>query len=328
MVGPDGEGSSAAGLPVPAMGGPQVCEGWRVRVCDLAGHTRGAGVLVDTDLVLTAADVLGDRHDPTPDGPPRAAVTVAFPAARSGGAVPAAVHVADVAAGTAVGRLALLHLASQSPAGPARLAACGEPGNRPVLVHGYPPRLAEGIWARARAAGGRAPGSGCIQLAADTVPCPRIGRGFRGAGVLDAHSGAVIGIVVAEDPTAAAPHAWMLPIEAAIEVFPALTRQLAAARPLRRGWLFDLLDTMLAVPAVADDRSREQIICLLRRDIGATIGRRPNARLDTWAILQTCLNFPNGLPELLEAIRAVEGDSVPMLRLIRGVAEVPVDAMP
>jgi hypothetical protein len=143
--------------------------------------------------------------------------------------------------------------------------------------------------------------------------------------VLDAQSGAVIGIVVAEDPTAAAAHAWMLPVEAVIEAFPALIGQLAEPRPLRRGWLFDLLDTLLAVPAVADERSRDQIVRLLRPDIGTTISRRSNARLDTWAVLQTCLSFQDGLAELVDAIRAVEGESFPLLRLTQQAAGVPAD---
>jgi hypothetical protein len=324
MVTLDGAQPGTAGMSVPSPGGPQVCDGWRVRVCDAAGHTRGAGILVEADLVLTAADVLGDRHDRAGGGR-LSTVTAAFPGTRVGDRRQPLARIASVSTGAATGRLALLHLAGRSPAGPALLAACGEPGNRPVLVHGYPPRLADGVWARARAAGAPAPGSGCIQLAADTVPCPRIGRGFRGAGVLDARSGAVIGIVVAEDPTAAVPHAWMLPVEAVIEAFPALVGQLAEPRPLRRGWLFDLLDTMLAVPAVADERSRDQIVRLLRPDIATTISRRPNAHFDTWAVLQTCLNFPDGLTELVDAIRAVEGETLPLLRLAQQAAAVPAD---
>lgn len=348
MVVADGghAGSTGAGA-VPGVSGlPRdrrpVSDGWRVRVCDRAGHTRGAGVLIDADLVLTAANVLADRHQAAGD-----AVTVAFPASGARGVkVPASRvrppaqrpddrpadrpdHGPDGRSGgwaAYADRFALLRLSRPPAATPVRLARCGEPGNRAVSLYGYPRGMTDGVWARARACGDPAPTSGCIQLAADTVPAQRIGRGFRGAGVLDVRSGAVIGIVVAEDPASTAHRAWMLPVEAAAPAFPAVTGLIAAGPVLRRGWLLDLLDTLLAVPSVADQRTRDQIVSLLRPDIAATVRRHPAAHFDTWAILRICLTFPDGLPELVEVIRVFEGDSIPMLQLARAVAHLPTEA--
>jgi hypothetical protein len=296
--------------------GPRTADSWRVRICDRAGHTHGAGVLVDADLVLTAASVPADHHPVLHIAP-----TAAVRREHGGERRISAVRVPPAAAGNST-QFALLRLNERAVASPARLAPCRAPANRPVSLYGYPRGLTGGVWARARVCDGPSP-TGCVPLAADTEPSTRIGRGFRGAGVLDPRSGAVIGIVVADDAAAGTYRAWMRPIEAAADPYPALAGLITAPRPLRRGWLYELLEVLLAVPAVADPASRDQIVRLLRPDIAAAVPRHPAARFDVWAVLRTCLLYPDGLPELVEVIRVFEGDSIPMLQLSRAAAQLP-----
>jgi Effector-associated domain 2 len=89
---------------------------------------------------------------------------------------------------------------------------------------------------------------------------------------------------------------------------------------LRRAGLFRVLDAALAVPALADDRSRSMIVQLLRPDIATSVPRHQVASFDVWAILRTCSNHPGGLAELLDVVRAFEGDSVSMRRLSDDIA--------
>jgi hypothetical protein len=91
---------------------------------------------------------------------------------------------------------------------------------------------------------------------------------------------------------------------------------------MRRAPLFRLLEVALAVPALADDRSRHMIVQLLPADVSRSVQRYQAARYDVWAILRTCSNYPDGLAGLLDVVRAVEGDSVPVRRLADDIAEL------
>jgi hypothetical protein len=97
---------------------------------------------------------------------------------------------------------------------------------------------------------------------------------------------------------------------------------------MRRAWLFRVLDAALAVPALADDRSRGMVLQLLRPDIATSVQRHQVPRFDLWAILRTCSNHPDGLAELLEVVSAFERDSVSMRRLSEAVAEQPRPDVP
>jgi Effector-associated domain 2 len=95
---------------------------------------------------------------------------------------------------------------------------------------------------------------------------------------------------------------------------------------MRRAPLFRLLEAALAVPALADDRSRNMIVALLPPDVARSVQRYQAARYDVWAILRTCSNYPDGLADLLDVVRAFEGDSGSMRRLSADIAELPPDS--
>jgi len=88
-----------------------------------------------------------------------------------------------------------------------------------------------------------------------------------------------------------------------------------AREPRQRDRLFELVDCFLEVPSVADPGSREQVLRLLDADVTAAIPRHPSARFDVLSIIRTCLNYPNALDDLVVAVRALEGDSLPMRHL-------------
>jgi class 3 adenylate cyclase len=99
--------------------------------------------------------------------------------------------------------------------------------------------------------------------------------------------------------------------------------------------LFEIVDRLLDVPIMATQEGREQMVGLLRRDIATRIPRRAQARLDTYSILRTCLDFPEGLAELVGLVRIFAGESVPMRaleetidRLTSGPADMPPPCPP
>jgi hypothetical protein len=74
--------------------------------------------------------------------------------------------------------------------------------------------------------------------------------------------------------------------------------------------LFEIVDRLLDIPIMATQDGREEVVARLRREIAVRIPRRAQAHLDTHAILRTCLDYPEGLQELLDLVRAFAGESV------------------
>jgi hypothetical protein len=79
--------------------------------------------------------------------------------------------------------------------------------------------------------------------------------------------------------------------------------------------LFDLVDALLAVPAVSETGSRQQLISFLRPEIATAVPYHPAARPHVVALVQTCLRHDGCLVELIEAVRGFDGPSIPVLRL-------------
>lgn len=87
-----------------------------------------------------------------------------------------------------------------------------------------------------------------------------------------------------------------------------------------RAALFELVDRLLDVPVMAREQGREEVVRALRREIGGAITRHPEARLDAYSILGTCLDYPGGLQELLDVLKGFAGGSMPMHRLEQAIA--------
>ncbi len=94
------------------------------------------------------------------------------------------------------------------------------------------------------------------------------------------------------------------------------------ARQVPPTMIFEMVESFLDVPVVADTRGREQLVLALRKEIAAVIPRFPEARMDVWSILRTCLDFPAGLADLMDAVRLFAGDSLAVCDLERVVARL------
>ncbi len=75
---------------------------------------------------------------------------------------------------------------------------------------------------------------------------------------------------------------------------------------------FDMVERFLSIRVIADTHGRDELVLALRKEIAAVIPRYPNARMDMWGILRTCLDFPAGLAELMTLVRKFAGDSLPV----------------
>ena len=86
------------------------------------------------------------------------------------------------------------------------------------------------------------------------------------------------------------------------------------------GGLAPLVDTLVAVPGFQSIDFRDELVTLLRQEIGNSIPRFNRARLEAASLVQTCARFPGGLTELQEAIRLCAGE-VPEVRAFAAAVE-------
>ena len=79
--------------------------------------------------------------------------------------------------------------------------------------------------------------------------------------------------------------------------------------------IFSVVDALLRLEAIADEGARREVLRLLPAEIAGAIPHHAVPRVQVLAIVRTCLSYEGGLRELLEAVRAVERDSVGMREL-------------
>jgi hypothetical protein len=309
---------------------------WRVRVSARTGPV-GAGVLVASDAVLTCAHVVASAlaADPPatgapsvdPAGPaPAGTVTVDFPGSTVDTPVSTMVSAwVPVAAGGG-GDLALLCPTGQLPGDvrPARLRYQREAAGRRVRAFGYPAGLSGGVWTRGELVGAGGPWRGWVQVDGLGGSGRPVSAGFSGAGVVDDESGSVLGILVASDRQRETRVAWMIPAAVIAEQLPLpgaptaagpapvahqpVAHDLVTRRPSTAD-LQRLARALAAVPVIANPATRQQVVRGLRPAIANTAPRYPETLVDLYSILQTCLDHPGGLTELMSVIRGFESDS-------------------
>ncbi|MEU9871521.1 hypothetical protein AB0C87_27165 [Actinomadura sp. NPDC048021] len=86
--------------------------------------------------------------------------------------------------------------------------------------------------------------------------------------------------------------------------------------------VFELVDRMLEVPLLSSPQGRDQVVGALRRDVAAAVTRHAGARMDCFAILTTCLDYPGGLKELVDVTRGLAGESLSVHRLEQAMARI------
>jgi len=78
---------------------------------------------------------------------------------------------------------------------------------------------------------------------------------------------------------------------------------------------WELVEALLACPTMSNRDTRDTVVSELPTEIRTSIRRNPADRFDVANIVTTCLNYPNGIAQLVETLRRYEGDSVPMRRV-------------
>jgi hypothetical protein len=72
-----------------------------------------------------------------------------------------------------------------------------------------------------------------------------------------------------------------------------------------------LVDALLNCECLKTPQSRDQVITALPGAIGSRINRHPSSKQDVLSMVNTCLQFPAGLENLLDVVESFEGDSLP-----------------
>ncbi|GGR87621.1 hypothetical protein GCM10010252_28020 [Streptomyces aureoverticillatus] len=83
-----------------------------------------------------------------------------------------------------------------------------------------------------------------------------------------------------------------------------------------------LLDTLQRVPAMVDPDTRASVIRQLPPDIAASVPRPAVTRFALLDLIDTCLSFPGGLDELLEALDMVDGGTTARAAFAAAVRDV------
>ncbi|MEU1673854.1 trypsin-like peptidase domain-containing protein [Streptomyces roseifaciens] len=310
----------------------------QVRALSPEGHLRGAGILVAPRTpdgaalhVLTCAHVVLSASGTPPPGEP-GELTVDFHGRNwsakarpvPGGWAPPP-PLGQSPPGTSLSGSADLAVLALDPGhprlprdcGPLPLAPCGTPDGRRVSVIGYPRGAPAGLIATAVLTGGGGPCPDWLQLDALRTTGAVVERGFSGAAVWDPDRGRVIGLVTAAHTDRTVKAAWMLPVEAAVRLWPPLAgavsdrpgtapRRCTPPPPEQR---YELADALLDVPEIGYDSGRS-----LRAELPPPLRRgireHPFPRQQLAAVVQACMDQEGGCPALRAAVRTVCGDSV------------------
>jgi hypothetical protein len=94
----------------------------------------------------------------------------------------------------------------------------------------------------------------------------------------------------------------------------------------RRGGLSKrrrLVLVLETVPAMADLHSREAVLRLLPAEVKSSMPRSPVTRVDLLGVVDTCLQFPDGLSRLWEALCLVDPGTQARGALAGVLAEFP-----
>jgi hypothetical protein len=195
---------------------------WQVRVCTDDGDTVGAGVLLGDRLALTCAHVVRSAGVSAggPDARLRIDSVVCHPRWSSWARIIPGCWISE--RGTQRGDVALLELDTpvtchegarlrQAPVRDVEVRACGFPDGGKI-----------GIWAEGRLAGASYDGEWVEMHALSQDRSQWVTHGYSGAGVADAASGDVIGIVVAVRESGSSVNSWMMSVETIVDYLPDL----------------------------------------------------------------------------------------------------------
>ncbi len=84
-----------------------------------------------------------------------------------------------------------------------------------------------------------------------------------------------------------------------------------------------LVDALLTVPSVRDEASRKLVLARMRREIADAVPHHQRTRLHVIELVRTCLDYDDGLGDLLRVLRELEGDSIPVRRSEEAMRALP-----
>ncbi|GGX93567.1 VMAP-C domain-containing protein [Streptomyces hiroshimensis] len=345
----------------------------QVRALSPDGSLWGAGILVAPRTpngaalhVLTCAHVvisatggppagglgeLGELGELTVDFPGRNWSAAARPVPGGWAPPPPLGHVPPGTALAGSADLAVLALDPGHPllprdCGPLPLAPCGSPDGRRVSVIGYPRGAPAGLIATAVLTGGGGPCPDWLQLDALHTTGAVMEHGFSGAAVWDPDRGRVIGLVTAAHTDRTVKAAWMLPVEAAVRLWPPLAGavgdQAVSDRPpddrsvgprrctppppeyggpeadVRQEPPRYLVDAVMEVGCITDDGTLYDLVLRYGRTARAALvgGTAGTARRSLVVrLVQDLCGGPAGLAPLVKSLEWREGDSVAIRKL-------------
>ena len=309
-------------------------DAWRVRILDSAERPWGAGILLGGRYVLTAAHVVARAlgADIRPDPPPgRVKFDLPMrPALRAREAeiacwLPPENDSGDIAGLSVVGP-------ALRDVGEPVLARVSSAGTAQVVrIHGFPhsePR--RGLIARAQLAGYTGE---LVQMNRADTTGPAVEHGFSGAGVIADDTGKVLGITRAAARRASDRLGWMCPMEKIYwrpvtdtlqdeslrDRIEKLRRSLGSRATTKRQ-LLEVVGAAMAVPALADSRSRHTIVSELPLAFSLSIPRSTNDRADVASLFWICTQQPDWRDELCERLEQVERTER-LRELARGLGE-------
>jgi Trypsin-like peptidase domain/Effector-associated domain 2 len=292
---------------------------WRVRLEDSRTGAGGAGVVVTDRHILTCAHVVTSDEG----------MLAGFPGTGSDAAIP--VTVADggwfPSGENERADLAVLQSPQGLPIEATQAAlARGEPSvGRTVYAFGHPHGMNRGLWTRGQLHPTAGPGAEWMQLSGIAEVDRRIEPGFSGAGVLDPETDSVIGIVVAASRRPGDRLAWMVPMEVVAGYWPPLvariTPESSAAMEPTSDWVMRFVSALAGTRTMKDGRSRDQVVASLHHDILVRVPRQPGALPDIYGIVLACLDFDDGLTQLVTVVRFLEGPTRSMRALDQVLAE-------
>jgi hypothetical protein len=83
-----------------------------------------------------------------------------------------------------------------------------------------------------------------------------------------------------------------------------------------------IADALLAIPSISDRDAQNVIISMLPNPLRDSIPRSTVPRIQVYNIVRTCPHFAHGLRDLIQAIRSIESDSLPMRQLDNTILQI------